>query len=245
MRRCRLLVLSPHPDDAVWSIGGILPRVRRRCEAVVITVFDGDAPAAVKARLEETLESWRVVGSPLLRRREDERALSRLGVRRLGLGFVDAALRTSGSGRFAYEDQRALFLTDPEAEQGLIDRLAAALADYVEGSDVLAVPLGLGGHVDHRVVRGAAERLRRRAVYYEDFPYVSDNQADQFAALRSSGARQWSLPANWPIWVEASLLYRSQVLRLFGGEERFRQTLLDHAGSVERASIRIWRTASS
>jgi len=39
-------------------------------------------------------------------------------------------------------------------------------------SATLCVPLGAGAHVDHRLVRQAAEATGRPLVYYEDYPYA-------------------------------------------------------------------------
>ncbi|GAA0911501.1 PIG-L deacetylase family protein [Streptomyces thermoalcalitolerans] len=44
------LVVSPHPDDAVWSLGGRLARwVARGIPVTVVTVFDGPEPGAAPA----------------------------------------------------------------------------------------------------------------------------------------------------------------------------------------------------
>ena len=43
------------------------------------------------------------------------------------------------------------------------------------GPHLVLAPLGVGGHVDHVLVRSAAERSGARVVYYSDFPY---NQRD-------------------------------------------------------------------
>ena len=51
--------------------------------------------------------------------------------------------------------------------ESIVDRLKA-----VDPFARLIVPLTAGHHVDHLVVRAAAESLRRELVYYEDYPYA-------------------------------------------------------------------------
>jgi LmbE family N-acetylglucosaminyl deacetylase len=40
----------------------------------------------------------------------------------------------------------------------------------------LYAPLGLGHHVDHRIVQAAVQASDLRVTYYEDFPYAEDSQ---------------------------------------------------------------------
>ena len=55
--------------------------------------------------------------------------------------------------------------------------MCAPLIQQLTGSGphLVLAPLGVGGHVDHVLVRNAAERSGARVVYYSDFPY---NQRD-------------------------------------------------------------------
>lgn len=77
----------------------------------------------------------------------------------------------------------------------------------------LYVPLAVGRHVDHRIVRRAAEGCGRDLTYYEDFPYAEDSERVK-AAL---GCWQWraELVPLSPEALEAKIAaiarYRSQV----------------------------------
>lgn len=204
MPRC--VFLSPHPDDAVWSCGGELLRLVRAGEhPLVITVFDGDATYP-------SSRSWRRVASPLLRRRENQRALAAIGAEGLSLGLIDAALRRSGSS-YSYADVQALFGPLAPADEPLCSLLAAELTEVLAPNDLLYVPLsGPRAHVDHRIVRLAVERLcGRTARYYNEFPY----------ALEASCARTDASGVADEGWLAAAGLYRSQVFALYGSWERF------------------------
>ena len=75
-----------------------------------------------------------------------------------------------------YPALERLFGAVAPPEEGLIAALAARLAELAElagepGSTRIVAPLGVGGHVDHRIVRAAAERAFGAALlYYEEFP---------------------------------------------------------------------------
>ncbi len=146
------VVVSPHLDDAVLSVPALVrSRAASGERVVVLTVFsDGDAGFAV-------------------RRDEDCAALALLGAEPLHLGLADAPYRRALPRTF-----RGLVLTelvegDPDAvavARVLVDCLAAL------APDLLLLPLGVGEHVDHRVVHAAHTHLHGSIGFYEDRPYA-------------------------------------------------------------------------
>ena len=94
----RLLVVSPHLDDAVLSAGGIIARsVGGGVEVVVGTVFTADAPhpAMSSPVIEELNKLWNLGPSPFaFRRSEDFAAVRALGARAIHGGLPDAIYRT-------------------------------------------------------------------------------------------------------------------------------------------------------
>jgi LmbE family N-acetylglucosaminyl deacetylase len=84
----RLIVVSPHLDDAVLGCGHLLAQ---RPGAVVITVFAGRPPRRERVTPWDAAAGFGpgddVVGA---RRMEDRRALGALGARPLWLPFLDA-----------------------------------------------------------------------------------------------------------------------------------------------------------
>lgn len=142
------LFLSPHLDDAALSC----PAAIRGAPSHVATIFtEGDASYAG-------------------RRAEDARALALLGVEPIHLGLRDAPFRHPHFSSFT-----ALLLerrADPEAlEQA--KRAIAELLARLQPERVYA-PLGVGGHVDHRLVHDAARAVvpREQLTFYEDRPYA-------------------------------------------------------------------------
>lgn len=160
------LIFSPHLDDAVFSCGGwIQQKVAEGWRVVVATVFSEGAPEHAA------------------RRAEDAAALAYLGAEPLWLGFLDAPWRDP-----FYTGFEQLILGrspgDDADFDGLLARSLQAVVDELQPTQFLA-PLGVGTHVDHRLVFEAARRLvlppgsERR--FYEERPY---GYADGLTELR-------------------------------------------------------------
>src|ERR1019366_2525021 len=84
------------------------------------------------------------------------------------------------------------------------------------GPALVLAPLGVGGHVDHVLVRTAAERSGARVVYYSDFPY---NQRDP--VYNAFIQRKGLVEMRWVKLAEAKAelirAYGTQVETLFQG----------------------------
>ncbi|MDP2344767.1 MAG: PIG-L family deacetylase [Deltaproteobacteria bacterium] len=139
-----LLVLSPHLDDAVLSVGAAL---HGRADVVVVTVCS-------------------ITGDPA-RVDEDLRALESLGVRAIHLGMLDAPLRG-----IAATWEGLCNGDDDDAFADLVaDRFDTFVNTEVRPAEVWG-PLGCGAHVDHRAVHRAVARVWPAACFYEDRPYA-------------------------------------------------------------------------
>jgi hypothetical protein len=86
------------------------------------------------------------------------------------------------------------------------------------------VPLGLGNHVDHALVRRAAEELTSPFPlgYYADFPYVMKAESEVDVPFEQ----------NYPVleqdvaaWGDAITLYSSQVSTFWQNEAQMREEL--------------------
>ncbi|KPA92115.1 putative LmbE-like protein [Pseudomonas asplenii] len=245
----RLVVLSAHPDDAVWSLGSGMTGLARGRDVLLLTLFDGDATAGSTLAVGDA--RWRRFASPPLRREEDIRAAMSLGIERAGAGFDDAALRLDGRDRFAHADINALFLParvdpalwpEPDAMQ------LATVRAMLRPADIVCAPLGIGGHVDHCLTHRLARQLDNPVCFYADFPYVGqlDEQALASHVERLGlGLVSHSCQCSWDRWLKAALMYRSQVMMLFASQARFVGALAAHAQvSQTGACCRIWSSRS-
>jgi LmbE family N-acetylglucosaminyl deacetylase len=167
--------LSPHLDDAVFSCGGLILRQTNAGDDVqVVTVFSGDPPVGELTPFAYELHRrWGGEGSPMgLRRAEDLVACGRLGASVVHLGLADAVYRRGAGGEALHPTVESLFgLPSPEDEEQInliTDTLERAVAREAE----VYLPLGIGSHVDHLLVRRAGERAGRAHWYYREIPYV-------------------------------------------------------------------------
>jgi LmbE family N-acetylglucosaminyl deacetylase len=135
--QARILVLSPHLDDAVLGVGELLSATR---ESVVATVFTGSPGVQMPASEWDRRTASTAAEVIAIRRREDELALAQLGARPIHLGFVEGAYR----GPACWHE--SMSVREPFSAMR-----AAVMSVLLEtDSDVVLVPVGLG-HVDHRV----------------------------------------------------------------------------------------------
>ncbi|MBW8353567.1 PIG-L family deacetylase [Pseudomonas sp. TNT2022 ID1048] len=242
----RVVVLSPHPDDGVWSLGSGLARWAPRQEIELLSLFAGDAPAGLtRARAPE--QRWRCFSTPGQRRAEDRRAAAVLGYGCSNLEAADGALRLDQGGGFAHASLQSLFLDSaPGSWPAPEPALVAALQGFLRPQDVVCAPLAIGGHVDHCLTHRLARELPNRVYFYSEFPYAEQlSQQALQGHVRALGLQLQArdIACSWPAWREAALCYRSQVLMLFAGQGRFLQALQRHCRvQGDTAFCRIWST---
>ncbi|NUK09680.1 PIG-L family deacetylase [Streptomyces lunaelactis] len=202
-----LLVLSPHLDDAVLSCGALLTHARSRVSMTVATVFTEAGPRPYTLSARRSLRLAGVKDAEELyasRRAEDREVLEGMGIVWRHLGLPEGLFRRK-PGRMPDGSRRAHSVL-PEAAyvyptyrlhiaSGRISRfdgaalahIAAALDDLVPPEPrLLLAPLAVGGHVDHLLVRTAAELSNRGFGYYSDFPYNQRHSLDAGFSRRNA-----------------------------------------------------------
>lgn len=242
----RIVILSPHSDDAVWSLGGAIAVWSNHAEILVITVFDGDPPAVAAARSREPKHRWRNLRGMTQRRIEDKRVAATLGIQSIGLGEVEAAFRIDQSGNFICRNPEALFMSDNPAlsEHGHFTQIAAKLRAALHHDDLVVAPIGFGGHIDHVLVHEIARDLSQTCAFYAEFPYFGPDQTENLAlhlarlGLSNLGE---TIAGDWHSWITAASQYRSQVLRMFGSQRHFCASLSRYARVCSAEPLcRIW-----
>ena len=145
------VIVSPHQDDAVFSLWHVLDAPG---DVAVVNVFAG-SPSSPRLGWWDAL-----TGATDSRTRADERALedraalAHAGRRPTDLDFLDLQYR---------------------ADEQPFEPIAAALADVAAPAALVLAPAGLGGHLDHHLVRDAALALWRRGrnlALYADLPHA-------------------------------------------------------------------------
>ncbi|WP_432534797.1 PIG-L family deacetylase [Kineococcus arenarius] len=238
----RYVFLSPHLDDAVLSCGNLLLALGPRADVTVCTLFtEQSAPHTASARAYLRQCAAGSASKLYARRRsEDAGVLARVSAAHVHAGLDDALFRKRpgaaaarlarllpelghvyptyrwhvAAGRVRRADRHVV-----RRVTELVERLSAP------GPTVLVAPLGVGGHVDHVLVRDVAARTGGDVLYYADLPYALRQEPDA-AFTAAHGLTPVTVPAAGPGKTPLITGYRTQVQALFPGgvpllEDRF------------------------
>ena len=213
----RVLAVSPHLDDAVFSAGGTLAQhADAGDEVTVLTCFTGNVarPAgfALACQLDKGLDE--TADYMALRRNEDVAACTEIGAKALHWPFLEAPHR-------GYESAEALFggvLGSDAIEAKLAPALAEVMATLQP--DLVYGPWGVGNHVDHIVVRSALERVASEFIWWEDYPYAMRETQPPSGIHRRAISQRFAERK-----IAATLCYESQIGFQFGGTNKARRAL--------------------
>jgi LmbE family N-acetylglucosaminyl deacetylase len=154
----RIAVISPHFDDGVLSVAGLV--LRRAEPAAVVTVLGGAPEDDVPASVWDRTCGFRTAAEAAHHRAaEDARACRLLDVESVPLPGLDGSYPGAGGGHVPSEH--------------LTELLAGLAPDAL-----VLVPAGIGGHPDHLRVRDAALRILaarpdQPVGIYADLPYAA------------------------------------------------------------------------
>lgn len=169
----RTLVLAPHPDDAAFSLGGLILGRRLPGPIAIITLFGRSNYA--RGRFHD--HSAAVTA---LRRAEDEAWARDAGASLVWLDAPEAALRLGST-------FQTVFGPADHGHEAVI-RVAESLKACIEAASpsLMFAPLGIGGHCDHVVTRVLAKGIARDrnmfTAFYEDLPYAYEASAQEITA---------------------------------------------------------------
>lgn len=223
----KVLVLSPHLDDAVISCGaGIKHLVDRGTDVTVVNVCTADEEEGAKMSplARRTLRGWGLPWTKAfaLRQDEDAQAMALVGATPVYLGLKDAVFRRTGEGGFAYSKTVCQTPEPSDANEfvGLLyERLMPLLNESPDA--VILCPAGVGGHVDHLLVRNFVESAcdTSRIVFYEEYPYSKRSglgrSQDFMTDMGCCPFVLYPSATELRARIESALCYRSQLRGLF------------------------------
>jgi LmbE family N-acetylglucosaminyl deacetylase len=210
----RWIYLSPHLDDAVLSAGGLIHDQADSGLTVEIWTFMCGYPPGgdISAFAEEQHQQWgfaTATEAMLARREEDRNAAAVVGAKVLHFDFLDCIYRRGRDGEWLYSE---ISVPPHEQDSELPGQIAEAISAELTPDDVLVVQLSVGSHVDHVIVRQAAELLGRPLLYDIDIPYLF-YKPEEFAP-KSAGMKEsthFIAEAGVKAWQNAIFEYKSQV----------------------------------
>lgn len=238
----RIIYLSPHLDDAVLSAGGLIQL--QAATGIPVQIWtamaglppDGDLPEF--AQIMHGIWGFESAEQAIAtRREEDARAAATLGATAVHLDFLDCIYRRGRSGEALYSDVTLPIQPD---DADLPGQVSQAIVSLLEPDDRLICQLAIGRHVDHVIVRQAADLLHRTLAYDADMPYVLNHPEELEPA--SSGFVESLEPVSetaMQCWIHAIECYASQVDSVFGSHDAMRERMAAYWN--EYRGVRLWK----
>jgi LmbE family N-acetylglucosaminyl deacetylase len=176
------LFLAPHFDDAVYSCGGLIHQLTQAGKPVVVHTVMGGRPHPERlpdsAIVQELHARWGQEDPVAARIAEDEAAVHSLGAKAVHLvNWLDCIYRKTRDGKTLYPTWESIFagINPQDTTAQLLPTMVLPPEETVE---TIYVPLGVGNHVDHLVVRNwgleLAQQYRWLTIkFYEEYPYIA------------------------------------------------------------------------
>ena len=238
----RYIYLSPHLDDAVLSAGGLIYEQSRAGIPVEIWSFMcGFPPDDQLSPIAQVLHyQWGTTTAEetiRIRRAEDARAGEIVGAKTVHFDFLDCIYRRGKDGEWLYSD---VFVPPHKAEADLPAQIAQVMVAWLKPDDMVVCQLAVGSHVDHVLVRKAAEMLGRPLMFDADIPYLL-NHPDELEpkTARMKESLLTVSEAGFGFWLAAAEAYASQLSTLFESRDEMHDKMRGYW--AESKGIRLWR----
>jgi LmbE family N-acetylglucosaminyl deacetylase len=167
-----------------------------------------------------------------VRRDEDIESCHRLGAESLHFSIPDCIYRRSPqTSKHLYDSEQALWRPVHPDEQTLAAKIAAELSAKLPQTSQVVCPLALGGHVDHRLTRMAAEMLDLTLWFYADYPYVL--AAENCEALQKRAFTQYTItPQALSAWQKSVAAHQSQIRTFWADLDEMREAIRVYSHSM-------------
>jgi len=239
------IYLSPHFDDIALSFGGpVWEQVQAGTPTEVWTICGGDAPSGPLTPFAQSLHArWGADEQAVeLRRLEDIASCRRMGASYRHFPIPDCIYRRAGGSldklAFCQGPGEALVQANEDLQGPLLPKDETLVADLSKLLDLvlppqarLVCPLGIGNHLDHQLVRAAAERGGRSLLYYADYPYVL-HHPEATGRLLAAGWRQAIFPlskSGLEAWYDAVAEHASQISTFWPSQDEMRLAIREFA----------------
>lgn len=167
--RKKYIVLSPHPDDTCFSIGGTILKNRLEAKFINCDVF--------------TEKKYNILNLPEdgindIILKEETDAMRALGISNIMLGYMDVYLRKKCKLSEVFGKK---FSRDHIRQESIYEQVKQSITKVINEVNPTGIfaPLGCGWHTDHLIVRIGVEEIIKtrqnlRLFLYEDMPYSAN-----------------------------------------------------------------------
>jgi LmbE family N-acetylglucosaminyl deacetylase len=229
--------ISPHLDDAALSAGDLITHLSGKTELTIVTVFTKASPKPYSLSVRRFLKLHGYSDAEKMyedRRAEDKEVWQQLKAKAMHLGFVDGLWRKKNRQNIAvrllgkivaelnylYPTYRLHVMSGRLKKEDLkLGRdIAEALSQVVPSNKECAIfcAAGLGGHVDHVLVRTACEEAFKNVILWKDATYqLKAGDKEVFESRKAVVWRSNTLKKNALL-----SLYKSQIPVMFAAGKR-------------------------
>lgn len=144
----RHVFFSPHSDDVVWSVGGLIWSLVKGGDSVLIATVFAEGEGADR------------------RRGEDRQAAAILGAKLAWANLPEAKMRAPDMPTLAPKGFAA-----PPLDSDLCRRLQDFSEHLCRNNDYIYLPRANRSHIDHLVLHKTLKDRPGVSAYYEEFPY--------------------------------------------------------------------------
>ena len=245
----KVLIISPHLDDAVLSCGDLIDKlVNEKYSVDVITIFSKEmkksqlSSAAIKFHNNCFLPD-----NPMKQRKqEDKLAHEYLKCNSYYMELPECLYRKYKT-KFLYPDLDNIYHLDKD-DSKIIKKIEKGLIKIINNYDYILAPLGLGGHADHiasnKAVNNIMQEIKGKLYFYEEVAYVCyyyrENSVSNWGESLKYKLIELS-EQNFNNKIQSILLYRSQLNILWNNYEQMYNDLDVFSKKYsKKRSIRLW-----
>jgi LmbE family N-acetylglucosaminyl deacetylase len=153
-----------------------------------------------------------------------------LYVQAVHFDLPDCIYRHLPDGSPLIQGEEDLWQPIPAGEEALVGQIADLIATRLQPESRLVIPLSIGNHIDHRLVRAAGLRISPTVYFYADFPYSSRPEADLNRYLDPKWRRKEFSVSNaaLSVWRAAIACYASQITSLWSDLKEMEVSLVEY-----------------
>ena len=245
----KVLIVSPHLDDAVLSCGDLINKLINKSYKVdVITVFSKDEK---KENLSNAAKKFHnncfLPSNPMVeRKKEDKKAHDYLKCKSYYMDFLECLYRKHNN-KHLYPNLDNIYHLEKD-DKKIISDIEKELIKIVNNYDIILAPLGLGGHADHIACNKAINNIRNsikgKLYFYEEVAYVCyyyrENKKSNWGEGLSNTLIKIS-DKDFNKKIESILMYRSQLRILWSDYNQMYNDLDSFSKKYDKnRSIRLW-----
>lgn len=237
------LFLSPHLDDVILSCGMYIHKlIQSNSKVIIATVFSGSIQPQYLSPLARWFHSACKLGNNAMtvRRLEDKNVCKFIKADSIHLNLQECLYRKNANGSHRYLRESNIYNANLNKEKDTINKINLILKNKfkLNNFEKIYIPLGIGRHIDHLILREAVETLCtkgdiniRKVNYYEDIPYACNNRDVNWKIKLTKGLNYHSYNINeeeFNIYIKAISLYKSQVHMLWYNNTEMRRQLKNY-----------------